>query len=303
MSTDGDITTGTVTLTAPVSQFQIFLFGTAPGDYTIPGTAQFGELRAFGGGTVTLSAGANPVVIGGLGPATNLVLSTTNVATGVSVINPLTTTGTITLNTPRFETTSDITAASITVQSLGALTVVGNVSNPVITGTTPPAGLPGAPSNPAAIIFNTGIGANLNLFSNLTFNGDVELNNFNGTTTSNNGSLLTGNNNIKLTTNIWTQIGTGNIVANNLIFGGQTIANTSGNVNLPGNTIFNGTDLAIISNQNVNLGNFLIETSPGGSGNAGNITILAGFNFAPDTLKHSSNNSSAVHLRRQSVIR
>lgn len=280
-STSGDIN-ASGGITSAKGALTINLLGATPGDATFSGISNVASITGTGtgAGTITFPAGGNAIVLTGLGSKQSFIGTTTNLATGVNVTGVLNTTGTLTFNTPRFETGFAITAASITAQSAGALTVQGAAGSPLLTGTTPPAGPPGSPSNPTAINFITGSGFNLNLFSNLTFTGDVSLNNPGGTTTSNAGSLFTGNNNIFFTTNNWVQ--TGNIVANQLIFAGTSIVNTAGAVTLGGPTVFKGRDLSIIALTNVNLVNFLIDTSSA-TGNGGNITILAGYNFTPNT--------------------
>jgi fibronectin-binding autotransporter adhesin len=63
-----------------------------------------------------------------------------------------------------------------------------------------------------------------------------------------------------------------------------TYANSIGDVNLGGNIIFQGQDLAIIARGNINItgGLTLIDLS-NPAGNAGNLTMVAGYDFTPPT--------------------
>lgn len=239
-------------------------------------------LTSSGAGTVTFNNGANTLNILSIGNNQSLALTTSNTG-GISFLGGINTSGTILLNTPAVTNTgSTVQAASIAVQNLsGDLNVTGGASGQFI-GTTPAAGTPGNPSSPAAITFSTAAGANLNLFGNLTFTGDVFLNNPSGTTTSNAASLFTGNNNITMKTLSWVQTGGGNIVANNLIFSGVSIINPTGDVNLLAPVTYSGRDVVIAAFGNVNLGNFNITTASNTT-SGGDITLLAGFTFSPNT--------------------
>ncbi|MBX3149797.1 S-layer family protein [Candidatus Obscuribacterales bacterium] len=240
------------------------------------------SLTGFGSGTISLNNGSNPLNLGPIGTNQSVALSTTS-ATGITFQSGFNTTGTILLDTPTVTNSgSTITAASITIENLsGNLTVNGGAGAQLI-GTTPAAGTPGNPSSPAAITFSTAPGANLNLFGNLTFTGDVFLNNPSGTTNSNPGSLYTGNNNITMKTLNWVQTGGGNIVANNLIFAGVSIINPTGDVTLLAPVTYTGRDVVIAAFGNVNLGNFNITTASSTT-SGGDITMLAGFTFSPNT--------------------
>lgn len=281
-ATNGDINvTGQVTSNGK-GALTVNLTGASPGDATFTETNNSVDfITGTGGGTITFNNGTSPLRIGPLGATQSVVLATTS-ATGITVSGaPINTTGTIVLNTPTLSFNSPVQAASILVQNLaGSLTVTGGASA-TMTGTTPSAGSPGSPSTPAAITFATAAGANLNLFGNVTFSGDVLLSNPNGTTTSNTGSVLTGNNNITLKTETWTQQGGGNIIANRLIFAGQSIVNATGNVSLTNLTLA-GRDVLIAAFGNIDVTGTISTAST--TGNGGNITLLAGFTFAPETV-------------------
>jgi hypothetical protein len=258
------------------------LSGSSPGNMTLTGTSNVGTFRGFGGGLVTINNGSNPMQIQQVGANQSLQFSTTNSATGFTIGNsPISTTGTFVFNTPRFSNGQDIEAASFTIQNLsGDLTVNG--VNGIMTGLTPPAGTPGLPSDPTSINFNTGFGAQLQLFGNMTFNGDVTLFNPGGTTTSNTNSLFAGNNNVLLNTLTWTQVTNGNITGNDFNLLGVTLINSDGAVTLSGPMTFDGRDLAIVAKTDINLLNFNLNTSSA-TGSAGNIVLMAGYNFTPSS--------------------
>lgn len=192
--------------------------------------------------------------------------------------NSFTSTGSVTVESPvvTFNTVTLDVQTFIAQNTTGGLTVNGGSST--ITASEPPAGAPGFPSNPAAISFLTADGANLDLFGTLAFNGDVLLNNPDGTTTSHTNSQFIGANNVTLTTDTWVQQTNGNIVGNKFIFTGYTIANNQGDVNLSSNISFVGRSVAILSSGNINLGAFTINLS-NPTGDSGNLVMLAGVDF------------------------
>lgn len=274
---NGPITVGGVV----ANNLQVNFNGASSHNATM-GNSAVNILKVAGNGSFSLDNGASPLTIGAnISGALDLMLSTTDSTTGISNSNTINVTGDVTLNTPKLTNTGTISAASVTLTSTGNLDIDGGASG-VITGTFPPAGAPGSPSTPTAIRINTGSGSNLNLFGKMTFNGDVFINNPNGTTTSKLNSTYTGNNNIQLITNTYTQETNGTLTANKLIFLGTSIINSDGAVNLTSDAIFNGKDLIIAAKGNVNLGNFVINTSSN-TGDGGNVTIIAGFDMTPSS--------------------
>ena|GEM_PF-961989 len=243
------------------------------------------NLNGIGGGKITLNNGSTALNLSTLGAAQSVNLTTT-AATGITFPNSLSTTGTITLNTPRFFTNQSTTAASVVIQNPnGALTIAGAAgAGGSLTGTTPAAGPPGTPSIPTAIILSSANGAQLNLVGNMALVGDVTMNNFGGTTTAAAGALFHGTNNVTLNTLNYVQQGTppqitgNNFVINISPFG--TIINTAGDVNLNTNTTINGSDFAIVASGNINLGIMTINLS-NGAGSGGNLTLLSGYSFTP----------------------
>jgi len=83
-----------------------------------------------------------------------------------------------------------------------------------------------------------------------------------------------------------------------LITGDPTIANSGGNVLLNGNLVFAGQDLAILASGNVEVaaGASVSTIDLSSSGNAGDLTIVAGFNFTPSTSGQVTDSSTTFTL-------
>jgi adhesin HecA-like repeat protein len=277
-TTNGDISLTTISVDA----LQFNLNGGTGGAATVS-AGNVNTLGATGTGSLDYNAGSTPLVIGtaGLVGALDIQLTTTNSAVGILNNNLISTAGDVVMNTTKLTNSGTVTAASVIVQSTTNLTVDGGAGGS-ITGTVPSAGPPGFPSQPAAIQLVTGTGNNLNLSGIMTLTGDVFLSNIGGTTTSNDNSLFTGVNNITLNTLNYVQVDDGTIVANKFIFVGTSIVNATGSVTLTSDAIFHGRDLVIAARDDVNLGNFIIDTSSS-TGSGGDVTIIAGFNLDPTT--------------------
>ncbi len=280
----------------------INLLGASSGDASFTGSNSVNLLNSTGGGTVTFNNGSTALDIGSLGNTQSLVVYTTNAATGVAFTETINTTGTITINTPRLFNDQSISAggavsgvSSIIIQNLlGNLTVVGgNLPGGILTGNEPPStGFPNPPTVPPAVLIKTGIGASLKLVGDMEFNGDLQLDNFGGTTTSSIGtpdSLFHGNDNVRLLASNWIQNGAtnGGITGNDFVFEisvvGGTIINTQGSVNFTTDTTLVGQDFSIVARDSVNLGSVHIDLNNGGVGNAGSLSIIAGYNFVEDS--------------------
>ncbi|MBS1994209.1 MAG: S-layer family protein, partial [Cyanobacteria bacterium SZAS LIN-3] len=104
--------------------------------------------------------------------------------------------------------------------------------------------------------------------------------------------VVNGLNSVTLNTCTLNLNGTGTLFGNPIIFncplGAGTIANSTGDVNLTSNLIFNGKDLAIIASGNVIASSpitiDLSNTNPlVNKGNGGSLNILAGVDFTPGT--------------------
>ncbi|MBX3149910.1 S-layer family protein [Candidatus Obscuribacterales bacterium] len=255
------------------------LLGVSSGNATLSGSNSVYSLTGSGGGLITLDNAANALQILGLGSTQSLNATTTDDAMGISLAGPISTSGTVTFNTPLFVAGSNnLSAASITVQSTASLTVDSNGAT--LTGTTPPAGSPGNPSTPTAINFITANGEVLTLVGTMNFGGDVTLRNSGGTTVSQNNSLYAGSNNVVLITANWMQQGNGNITGNILFPGGVSIVNPDGDLVLAGNLKFDGQDLVLAAKNNVILGNFNIDLSSS-TGDGSDLIILAGYTLTP----------------------
>jgi hypothetical protein len=243
------------------------------GTATILGNNVVNNITTVGGGSVffnnTIALNINTI-------SSELFTATSPIS--VTFQNDFISTGSLTVVTPvvTFNNVDIEVATFIAQNATGSLTVNGGSST--LTATDPSAGSPGFPSDPAAISFLTGPGANLDLFGTMSFNGDVLLSNPGGTTTSHTNSQFIGNNNVTLTTDTWIQQANGNITGNKFIFTGLTIANLDGDVVLTQNITFNGRSLAILSVADILLGNFTINLA-NASGDGGSLSMLAGVDF------------------------
>lgn len=280
-STNANITESGTINTGGTGALTVTLAGGTPGNANFGTPVNVSMLTGVGGGTITLNNGASALQLGSLGGTQSVVLTATNAATGIVATSNISTTGTMTLNTPRFFNDKTISAASITVQNLTGNLVVDGGASGSLTGTVPTAGTPGNPSSPTAINFNTVSGGTLNLFGDMALAGDVTMNNTAGTTTSNAGSLFHGTNNVVLITNTWTQLGGGNITGNDFILSGLSIINPDGDVNIASNLTFVGRDLTIAARNNINFTGTLSITLSNAIGSAGDLTMIAGYNLTP----------------------
>ncbi len=97
--------------------------------------------------------------------------------------------------------------------------------------------------------------------------------------------LAKGNALVWIQSTKYIQVGSGQIIGNPLIFGSPgsagTIANSGGNVTLPSNLTFAGSNLAILASGSIN-GTGLTSINLSGAF-AGNLTMIAGYNFTPAT--------------------
>lgn len=293
LSAGSNITTASLTAVGSNSS-SVVLQTTNAGAISVPDviTATNLQVNITGGGSASLIAnnqvntisttGAGDVFFdNGIALSIGTIQSDSFAASSpvsITFQNSFTSTGSVTVESPvvTFNTVTLDVQTFIAQNTTGGLTVNGGSST--ITASEPPAGAPGFPSNPAAISFLTADGANLDLFGTLAFNGDVLLNNPDGTTTSHTNSQFIGANNVTLTTNTWVQQTNGNIVGNKFIFTGYTIANNQGDVNLSSNISFVGRSVAILSSGNINLGAFTINLS-NPTGDSGNLVMLAGVDF------------------------
>lgn len=282
-STNSDIKVSGSVTTGGAGALNVTLAGGTPGNATF-GFSNVSKLTGAGGGLITFDNTGNAITIGGIGASQSMIVSTTNSGPGITTSTALNTTGTITLNTPIWNDTANITAGQFTVQNLTGSGLIIFGSGNTITGTNPAGGTPGNPSSPTALLFQTKDNATLTLNGTMNFaGGDLEIRNLFGTTVSSNGSLFASTKNIVLNTGTWSQVGTGNITASNLIvnlLAGGTIVNTTGDVNLAGNITLNGHDLAILASGNINAGAITINLS---GQNAGDLTMIAGFAFSPNS--------------------
>lgn len=271
-ATGGDVVqNGTSPITATTLNLNVD--GTADLDQT---ANNVGTLNASGAGNVFLDNGANALVIGTVGPAQSLFL--TNGAGGMTIGADLTTTGDIVLNTNSLSNTGFAVSANlinVTSEAGQGLVVNGGAGiNVAQYGAT------------NGVFFNATLD-NLVLNGNTTFTSIAELSALNGTDMI---IVSTGANVIgqqQLTVNTCNLILQGILVGNPLVWnnpcGNGTIANSTGDVNLLGDIIYNGQDLAILASGSINAAGATVINLTNSSGNGGNLTLMAGYDFTPAT--------------------
>jgi len=123
-----------------------------------------------------------------------------------------------------------------------------------------------------------------------TFNGDVEFNAVampGAFITLLNTAVYTGNDAVTVNTYTFNELGTliGNPKTINTTF--YTIANSAGNVVLTGDLIYTGQNLAIFAAGDI-LASGITTIDLSAAGNAGSLTMVAGFNFTPTTGSQTS---------------
>lgn len=132
-----------------------------------------------------------------------------------------------------------------------------------------------------------GSDVNISLSGSQTFNGNVALTAISTPTSSitlQSGSAYVGVNQVTITTYTYTELPISSFIGNPKIVNTEfyNIINTGGDVVLPANLIFNGKNLTVIASGNItSTGATLINLSD--AGNAGSLTLLAGFNSTPTT--------------------
>lgn len=235
-----------------------------------------GTLNASGAGDVFLDNGVTALNVGSVGPAQSLYL--TAYTGGVTIGANLTTSGDIVLNTNQLtNTVFAVNANLVTVTSdatSGLIVNGGSGVNIAQYGAT------------NGVFFNATLD-NLVLNGNTTFTSIAELSALNGTDMI---IVSTGANVIgqqQLTVNTCNLILQGILVGNPLVWnnpcGNGTIANSTGDVNLLGDIIYNGQDLAILASGSINAAGATVINLTNSSGNGGNLTLMAGYDFTPPT--------------------
>jgi len=240
-----------------------------------------------GSGDVVFHNGDNALQIGTVGSNLNLTISTTDTVSGIEITSDATTTGNLLFNAPRFFNDKDVTAASIVISNPnGSLTVVGGAPGEGrLTGTTPaPSNNPGLPSSPSSVTLQAQSNSQLILQGDMEISGDASFNSPMGFIISEDGSLFHSTNNIALNTGVWSKNGTGDIVANLLIFDATTASTlvSTGDLNLTSNIVVHGHDFAILAGGDINIGDGVKIDLSNVAGDGGDLTILAGYDFSPD---------------------
>ncbi len=236
----------------------------------------------------------------------------------------ITVTGTLTLNTTGLSSTEGISAGNVQITGVAGQpltiandgTITATKGNIIINSAVDQNVLVGSTSSPSAsmtVVGSNSITINANgsgssSSNQIIFNGSQSFDtgtsgatNFNANASSKQavtidaGASVSGNNKLVVTSSNLDILGT--LVANPLIFNSPTsagtIANSSGDLNLGSNLVYHGRDLAIIASGSVNLsGTINIDLSGTSAslnqGDAGSLTVVAGFNFSPTASGGSS---------------
>lgn len=236
-----------------------------------------GTLNGSGTGSIFLDNGTTALSVASLGATQSLNASTTGTGS-IAFTGNINTTGDITL------TTDTLSNDGFTVQA-NLINVFSNLGQ--------------------GLVVNGGIGANVAQFgatNGVNFAATLDNLVMNGNTTFTSIaslSALFGTDMIvistgadvfgqqELTVNTCNLILQGTLQGSPLVWnnpcGNGTIANSTGDVNLLGNIIYNGQDLAIIASGNINAAGATLIDLTNSAGNGGNLTMLAGYDFTPAT--------------------
>ncbi len=254
------------------------LAGLTPGTAQLDaGTNTVNTLNAFGGGTVIYNNDGAALAIGNIG-ATQSLTAMTSSPTGMTILGNLTTTGDVNLTTDALTNQFTLSANSITVASNASS---GLIVNGGTGGTFTATG-----AGQLVTFTATGATSDLNLQGNITFGSNaatfVQLGQ---TTHIEAGANVVGQQTLTVTScNLdWQGMLSGNpLVLINPCQTGATIANSQGDVTLTGDIIFVG-DFAILAANNINFGTATTINLDSGLSNAGNLSLMAGFDFTPAT--------------------
>lgn len=221
-------------------------------------------LLSFAGNSLT--AKSNTIEIGG---GAGLIL-TSDANLFANVLN---------LNNSTIDTTNGV----ITISAIsGGLTVNGGGGS-LLNSTKYAPGTPGFPNTSGVVLNSTGGDLTIAGITDIAY--DSEFNVGHHDLVISNSADWNSNYNISVTARNLAYQGVGQINANDLIFNSTahmgTIINTSGNVVLTSNLIFNGLDLAIIANGDINASGITSIQLNSTSTDAGNLYLVAGYNATP----------------------
>ncbi len=288
-----DLSSGSGYIGAGIGSELKFTNGVNPVALTFDSVSGNAFLKSNGAGVINL------------GSTTGTVGSTFSIDSpgGITTTSDLSTlpSGSLTFVTDAFTNSNDIAATggsiNITSQSGSGLTISGPSS-------------PGPAGTMTAIVINLDAVA-----SNLTLNG---LQTFTGTTNLfadavgqsivvTNEALFSGTNTVNLNTCSLVLQGTGTITGNPLVLncptGVGTIANSTGNVNIATDLIFNGSNLAILAANDVTFsgaGTDLIDLSSALGG--GSVIIMAGYDFTPATPGQVGPNGTIYTITAENMV-
>jgi len=251
----------------------------ADGTVTIMNTTNNGGnqiIQFTGSGLVNLTTQETGDVTLAQSTASELVINAT-ASNGVDTFGDTTVVGLLNISTSdTFTNEFNLSAGTVSIQSSAGnpLTFNGGTGSGSITAT--------GPSGTSI----TAAAGNLTFTGDQNFFGDAEflVQPFN-TIVIALGANIIGADTVTLSTcNLDLQ---GNLQGNPIIFncplGAGTIANSTGDVNLASDLVFNGLDLAIIASGSINTTGLSNITLNSTTGNGGSLTLLAGFDFTPAT--------------------
>jgi hypothetical protein len=235
-----------------------------------------------GGNAVDLTADATGDIyinIAGTGPL--LLGTTTGDDITLTSSGPITTTGDVTATG-----VLDITTNFLTNENALTADVI-NIQSQAGSGLTIAGGTGGTMTAPNGINITA-------TFGNLTFSG---IQDFFGVTTLTavaapgasiivlNGADIEGHSEVIVISNMLDEQGTGSLTGNPLTIQNDffTLANSSGDVNLTSNIVFNGQSFAILASGNINITGSLTLIDLSDAANAGNLFLVAGYDFIPST--------------------
>jgi hypothetical protein len=251
--------------------------------------------QASSGGNVTITyLGSGDLSLGGSSGNGDFTVTATDANAAVGIINNIDGTGVldVTVNELFFDNQAVAAFDSVSVQSLagsgllldGGDTVTGGSFVTSIAG--PGVTLTATDGSFIAVNKTNFVGGDV--FVTLANNNGINAFDVSavGANLNGDGLLFPPGNDITITAALITGNSLMNVTNfNNINVIGNTIHNSNGDVVLPGNLNYQGQNLAIIASGNVSavLGTTTIDLSSG-TGNGGNLTILAGFNNAPPTV-------------------
>lgn len=271
----------------------------------VAGGDTFVIAQAGGGGNVDLAyLGTGTMTLGNSAGNLNYIVTTTTPTGEIAINDDIDGTGqlNLTTNVLRFENDAVVAFDSAIVQSLdgsGLILDGGDITNGgtfVTTEGGAGVSLIATDGDFVALQKTNFVGGDV--FVTLENNDGINAFDVSaaGANLNGDGQLFPPGNNITITAALIVGNSLNNLTNfNDMIVIGNTIHNSNGDVILPGNLIFSGTNMAIIASGNVSavLGTTTIDLSSA-VGNGGSLTILAGFDNFPATVGQETTGSAVT---------